>query len=61
MTKIINILVIVGFLMVDWLIFHDFLKMGEQYTFTEYLTGILSIFVFLICARSLFKGTARVA
>jgi hypothetical protein len=34
---------IVGFLLVDFLFFHDVFKPGEVVTFPQYLTGVLSI------------------
>jgi hypothetical protein len=45
MQKTVLVISILGFIVIDWLIFHDFLKTGETYTFTEYLTGVLSIVV----------------
>ncbi len=36
---------------VDFLIFHDLFKIGENYTVTEYLTGIVSILIFLIFGK----------
>ena len=44
---------IVGFLAVDFLFFHDVLKSGEVTTLPQYMTGFLSIVVFAICSRSL--------
>jgi len=55
MKKIIDILLILGFLVVDFLFFHDFLKAGEMITLPQYLTGILSILVFIISIQSLLK------
>jgi hypothetical protein len=55
MRKILDIILILGFLFVDWLIFHDVLKPGEAYTVTEILTGILSIGVFIVSIKSLFS------
>jgi uncharacterized membrane protein len=55
MNKLINIILIGGFIIVDWLIFHDFLKAGEMYTVTEYLTGLLSLVVIVTSLRSLIK------
>jgi len=56
MRKILDIILILGFLFVDWLIFHDVFKAGESYTVTEILTGILSIGVFITSVQSLFKS-----
>ncbi len=53
--KSLDVILILGFLIVDWLIFHDLFKAGEQYTVTEYLTGILSIPVIIISVKSLLK------
>lgn len=44
---------IAGFLAVDFLFFHDVLKAGEVTTLPQYMTGVLSLAVFAICARSL--------
>jgi hypothetical protein len=54
-SKFINIIFIMGFIAVDWLTFHDFLKSGEVYTLTEYLTGILSLIVIVTSLQSLLK------
>lgn len=56
MGKILDVVLIIGFLVVDWLIFHDFMKAGEMYTVTEYLTGALSLIVFVNSVRSLLKN-----
>ena len=53
-TKVLNIVIILGFLLVDFLLFHDFLKQGETFTFVEYLVGALSIPVILMAMHSLF-------
>lgn len=53
MLKAVAVLLIVGFLAVDWLSFHDFLKPGEVYNFREYLTGFLSILVFVCSIKML--------
>jgi hypothetical protein len=55
MDKTLNILLVVGFLVVDWLIFHDIFKGGETYTVTEFLTGALSLLVFFTSGKSLLK------
>ena len=44
---------IVGFLVVDFLFFHDILKTGEVTTLPQYMTGFLSILVFAVCSKSL--------
>jgi hypothetical protein len=53
--KILHAILIIGFLVVDWLIFHDIFKGGETYTVTEFLTGALSLLVFFISGKSLLK------
>ena len=55
MRKIIDILLILGFLTVDFLFFHDFLKAGEMITLPQYLTGLLSMPVLIIASQSLLK------
>ena len=49
---------IVGFLLVDFLFFHDILKAGEAVTFAQYLTGVLSIPVLVVSALFL-RGDVR--
>jgi hypothetical protein len=56
MKKALAVTLIVGFLVVDFLFFHDILKPGEVITFPEYLTGLLSIPVVLIAAGYLLRG-----
>lgn len=53
MRKLIDVALIIGFLAVDFLFFHDILKAGEVITLPQYLTGILSIIVIIRSARSL--------
>lgn len=48
---------IVGFLAVDFFFFHDVLKAGEATSLPQYMTGVLSLAVFAICARSLLKSS----
>ena len=48
---------IVGFLLVDFLFFHDIFKAGEAVTFAQYLTGVLSIPVLVVSALYLLRGT----
>jgi hypothetical protein len=57
MRRVLDVGLIVGFLAVDFLFFHDLLKTGEVTTVPRYMTGFLSIAVFAICSRSLL--TAR--
>jgi hypothetical protein len=56
MKKALAATLIVGFLVVDFLFFHDILKPGEVITFPEYLTGLLSIPVILIAGGCLLRG-----
>jgi hypothetical protein len=56
MTKALAVALILGFLLVDFLFFHDVLKTGEVVTFPQYLTGVLSIPVILISASFLLRG-----
>jgi hypothetical protein len=53
MKKSLAIILIAGFLFVDFLFFHDIFKPGEAITASQYLTGILSIPVFYLAGRSL--------
>jgi hypothetical protein len=55
MKKIIDIILIIGFLFVDLILFHDIFKVGEQYTVVDFLTGALSIIVIIKSAQSLLK------
>jgi hypothetical protein len=55
MGKIIDLTLILGFLFVDFLMFHDVFKAGEYNTLPEYLTGVLSIIVIARSARSLME------
>lgn len=49
------LVLILGFLFVDFLFFHDLLKPGEVTTLSQYMTGVLSILVIAVCAQSLLK------
>ena len=53
MRKAVYAVLIVGFLMVDFLMFHDVFKPGERTTATEYLTGALSLLVFAVAVQGL--------
>ena len=53
--KVLMVLSIVGFLLVDILFFHDIFKVGEVITFPQILTGILSIFIFVEFIKILIK------
>ena len=54
--KVANIALILGFLAVDFLFFHDFFKPGEVISLAQYLVGLLSILVVVMSARSLVKN-----
>jgi hypothetical protein len=53
MKRALDIALILGFLAVDFLFFHDLLKAGEVTTLPQYMVGFLSLLVFAICAQSL--------
>ena len=53
MRRALDTSLILGFLAVDFLFFHDLLKAGEVTTIPQYMTGMLSILVFAICGQSL--------
>jgi hypothetical protein len=53
MRRTVDLSLIVGFMTVDFLFFHDVLKPGEVTTLPQYLTGALSLCVFAICCKSL--------
>jgi hypothetical protein len=55
--KALAVALIVGFLLVDFLFFHDIFKAGEAVTFAQYLTGVLSIPVLVVSALYLLRGT----
>lgn len=61
MRRALDIGLIFGFLAVDFLFFHDVLKSGETTTLPQYITGVLSIPVFAICALSLLRSVRRVS
>jgi hypothetical protein len=50
------VVLIVGFLLVDFLFFHDVLKAGETITFPQYLTGLLSVPVIVLSFLFLVRG-----
>jgi hypothetical protein len=56
MKKALAIALIVGFLVVDFLFFHDVLKPGEVVTFPQHLTGVLSVPVVVISTLFLLRG-----
>jgi hypothetical protein len=56
MRRVLDIGLIVGFLAVDFLFFHDIFKAGEVTTVPQYMTGVLSVLVFAMCSESLLKS-----
>jgi hypothetical protein len=56
MRRVLDVGLIVGFLAVDFLFFHDIFKAGEVTTLPQFMTGFLSILVFAICSQSLLKS-----
>jgi hypothetical protein len=55
MKKLVYIVLILGFLFVDLVFFHDVFKAGETTSLGQWLTGILSILVIAVSAQSLLK------
>lgn len=49
-------LIILGFLAVDFLFFHDLFKAGESNSLAQYLTGLLSLPVMAYSAKQLVEG-----
>ena len=56
MKKLLAAIIILGFLFVDFLFFHDLFKAGESTSVAQYLTGILSIVVIVIAVKVLVEG-----
>lgn len=57
MRQVVNMVLIAGFLFLDWLRFHDILKPGEVPTVADWLTGFLSLLVFYVAFKSLLGST----
>lgn len=57
--KVIDLILILGFLFVDLLFFHDVFKPGESTSLPQYITGFLSILVFVISIQSLLKSSNK--
>ena len=55
MRTALDVALIVGFLAVDFSFFHDIFKAVEVTTVPQYMTGFLSIAVFVLCSQSLLK------
>ena len=56
MRKITDVILIAGFLAVDFLFFHDIFKVGEVITPAQYMTGVLSVIVMAVSVLSLLKS-----
>jgi hypothetical protein len=56
MKKLLCFVLIVGFLFIDSLFFHDIFKPGEITTLPQYLTGLLSIPVILLSLQVLLQN-----
>ena len=59
MRNSISVILVLGFLFVDFLFFHDVFKPGEVTTLPQYLTGILSIPVFILAAQNLISTSKK--
>jgi len=57
MRRVLDVALIAGFLAVDFFFFHDIFKAGEVTSLPQYMTGVLSLAVFAICAQSLLKSS----
>ncbi|MEO8785410.1 MAG: hypothetical protein ABI221_03930 [Candidatus Saccharimonadales bacterium] len=53
MKSALYLLLLVGFLLVDFLFFHDLFKPGEVTSLAQYLTGLLSLPVIAYSAQQL--------
>ena len=53
--KTISAVLVLGFLAVDWLLFHDAFKAGETHTTADYLVAVLSVLVFAAAGQDLVK------
>lgn len=61
MRKIIDVVLIAGFLAVDFFFFHDLFKVGEIITIPQYLTGGLSVIVIALSMWSLVRNDHALA
>jgi hypothetical protein len=57
MRRVLDLTLIAGFVAVDFFFFHDILKAGEVTSLPQYMTGVLSLAVFAICAQSVLKSS----
>jgi len=48
MNRAVYLVLVVGFVILDWMRFHDFNKPGEVLTTADWLTGFLSLLVFYL-------------
>ena len=55
MTRVISVVLISGFAVVDFLFFHDLFKPGEVITLPQYLTGALSVLVVVLAGQNLLR------
>jgi hypothetical protein len=55
MRKVLDVVLIAGFLAVDLFFFHDVFKPGESTSLPQFMSGLLSLGVFATCAQSLLK------
>ena len=60
MRHAVDIVLIVGFVILDWIRFHDIFK-PEAPTVADWLTGILSLLVFYVAVSSLATKTLKAA
>lgn len=60
MKKLLDIVLVLGFLFVDLIFFHDVFKPGETTSVGQWLTGILSIPVIIMSIQSLLGSRERV-
>ncbi|HUC95789.1 MAG TPA: hypothetical protein VMR76_02405 [Candidatus Saccharimonadia bacterium] len=60
MKKLVYIVLILGFLFVDLIFFHDVFKQGETTSVGQWLTGILSIPVIVISIQSMVSNNKDV-
>jgi hypothetical protein len=57
MRRVLDLTLNAGFVAVDFFFFHDILKAGEVTSLPQYMTGVLSLAVFAICAQSVLKSS----
>ena len=57
--KVIHVILISGFVAVDWLFFHDLFKPGEGTSPVQLLVGLLSLLVFATSAAAVVRPRPR--